>query len=137
MVAHPCIHRVFARGSTPTRDESDLAEAAAATMIQRLWRGRHNRAKDEFLTPEIRWVDIAIQAKLQVDREAAFDGKNTPLQRWRRVVFMVGRLRDQNQMLKGVTELDVGDAEVKQLETQHWLELIDGKHRYGSNRNAI
>jgi len=23
--------------------------------------------------------------------------------------------------------------EEKMLETQHWLELIDGKHRYGSN----
>lgn len=39
---------------------------------------------------------------------------------------MVGRLRDQNQMLKDVTGMDVGDVGVKQLDTQHWLELIDG-----------
>lgn len=28
-------------------------------------------------------------------------------------------------MLKDITGLDVGDVGTKQLETQHWLELID------------
>jgi hypothetical protein len=41
---------------------------------------------------------------------------------------MVGRLRDQNLMLRDATVAggDVEDAKGKQLVTQHWLELIDG-----------
>ncbi|KAF9471064.1 hypothetical protein BDN70DRAFT_820504, partial [Pholiota conissans] len=67
-----------------------------------------------------------------VNRDAAFDGRNRPLERWRRAAFFVGQLGDKNEILKN-EGINV-DAQDKVLETQHWLELIDGKHRYGSNR---
>ncbi|KAF8078714.1 hypothetical protein FPV67DRAFT_74353 [Lyophyllum atratum] len=61
---------------------------------------------------------------IKVDRAAALDGKNSPRTRWKRAAFLAGRLRDGNRMLE-----ESGyhaDAEQKHLETQHWLELIDG-----------
>ncbi|KAI0361321.1 hypothetical protein OH77DRAFT_1390395, partial [Trametes cingulata] len=67
-----------------------------------------------------------------VDQNAAESGRNTSRDRWRRGVFLAGRLQDGDDMLsKGKNTYP--DAARKHLETQHWLELIDGKHRYGSN----
>ncbi|CAA7258648.1 unnamed protein product [Cyclocybe aegerita] len=111
---------------------SEAARVAAATLIQRMWRGKnHNLAKDEYLNPESRWDDALNHAKLAVNRNGALDGRNSPRRRWIRATYFIGQLRDKNKMLKeeGV-EVDVED---KHLETQHWLELIDSKHRYGSN----
>lgn len=62
---------------------------------------------------------------LQVDRNAAEQGKNTARERWRRAIFLALRLQDGNQMLADVGVADNGAAK-KFLETQHWLELIDG-----------
>ncbi|KAF8213134.1 hypothetical protein K438DRAFT_1564531, partial [Mycena galopus ATCC 62051] len=52
--------------------------------------------------------------------------------RWRRAINFAVQLQDGNNMLEanGVPDR----APSKFLETQHWLELVDGKHRYGSNR---
>lgn len=66
MVAHLHIKHLLSKEPRTSRGEYDPARVAAATMIQRLWRGRQNRAKNEFITPDIRWTDAAIQAKLQV-----------------------------------------------------------------------
>ncbi|KAH9846831.1 hypothetical protein C2E23DRAFT_947239, partial [Lenzites betulinus] len=67
-----------------------------------------------------------------VGRDAAEKGKNTPRDRWRRATFLAARLQDGDEMLsKGKSAYP--EAARKHLETQHWLELIDGKHRYGSN----
>lgn len=93
---------------------------------------------------------------LQVDRNAALDGKNEPLERWRRAVHFVIEMLDTNPMLQ--SEGVEVEADDKHLETQHWLEMIDGwvlslhnvkdneleispsfyrKHRYGSNRELF
>ncbi|RPD81910.1 hypothetical protein L226DRAFT_450567, partial [Lentinus tigrinus ALCF2SS1-7] len=69
-----------------------------------------------------------------VDRDAAEQGKNTSRERWKRAAFLAGRLQDGNDMmLQDGESLAHTEAARKHLETQHWLELIDGKHRYGSN----
>lgn len=62
---------------------------------------------------------------VQVDRNAAEQGKNTARERWRRAIFLALRLQDGNRML---TDNGIHDEKVisKYLETQHWLELIDG-----------
>lgn len=59
------------------------------------------------------------------DREAAKEGRNTARERWRRAIFLALPLQDGNQMLAddGISN---SDAARKYLETQHWLELIDG-----------
>jgi hypothetical protein len=64
----------------------------------------------------------------QLDRTAAADGQNTSRQRWKRSAFLVGRLRDghRGQKLNKPTAVQVSKAPKKQLETQHWLELVDG-----------
>ncbi|KAJ3507286.1 hypothetical protein NLJ89_g6393 [Agrocybe chaxingu] len=119
-----------------TDASSEAARIASARLIQRMWRGKNvNLAKDEYLNPESRWGDALNHAKLAVNRNAAIDGQNSPLKRWVRATYFVGQLKDKNKMLKeeGVEV----DAEDKHLETQHWLELVDSKHRYGSNRSIM
>ncbi|KAF9462147.1 hypothetical protein BDZ94DRAFT_1166419 [Collybia nuda] len=133
-------------------DEDHAARVAAAILIQHLWRKKFNSFPDKHsLHPEIRWQEATTQAqfavrhhsvfciqfltyrtKPKVDRAAAYHGKNSPRERWKRAAFLVGRLLDADSALKtpGVHQVD---AEQKHLETQHWLELVDEKHRYGSN----
>lgn len=48
----------------------EAARVAAAVMIQRLWRGRHNLTKDRHLNAESRWDDAATGAKLAVGHPA-------------------------------------------------------------------
>ncbi|KAF8898834.1 hypothetical protein BD779DRAFT_1485747 [Infundibulicybe gibba] len=119
------------QGQTETPEQQN-ARHIAATRIQRLWRQKHNTARNQYMSTELRWNDAVTHTKLAVGRKAAMDGQNSPRNRWKRAVFLVGRLRDGNEML-GQSGVQV-EAEDKHLETQHWLELIDGKHRYGSNR---
>lgn len=115
----------------PSRDEEleRLARENAAIKVQRAWRAKK---RNQYLKPSFLWRDLATHAQFKVDRDAADQGKNTPRDRWRRAAFLVGRLEDGNEMLTRSGEL-YSEAARKHLETQHWLELIDGKHRYGSN----
>ncbi|KJA26053.1 hypothetical protein HYPSUDRAFT_199284 [Hypholoma sublateritium FD-334 SS-4] len=48
-----------------TEMDSEAARIAAAVLIQRLWRGRKNKAKDEHMTSEARWEDAANSARLE------------------------------------------------------------------------
>ncbi|KAI0033410.1 hypothetical protein K488DRAFT_47727, partial [Vararia minispora EC-137] len=60
-------------------------------------------------------------------------GRNASKARWKRASKFIGRLQDSDAMLKDAAPNAMPEADKKGLETQHWLELIDGKHRYGSN----
>lgn len=60
-----------------------------------------------------------------MDRHAAEDRRNSPKDRWKRAVSLIIRLEDGNQMLAKLG-VENSDAARKHLETQHWLELIDG-----------
>ncbi|KAI0375278.1 hypothetical protein BV20DRAFT_976557 [Pilatotrama ljubarskyi] len=106
-------------------DEEQLEEARkqnAAIRIQKAWR---KRMRKQYLGPDFLWSDLAMHARMKVDRNAAEGGRNTSRDRWRRGVFLAGRLQDGDDMLsKG--ENTYPDAARKHLETQHWLELIDG-----------
>lgn len=67
---------------------------------------------------------------------AAIRGDNSPRSRWRRAIIIAGRIKDPNDVLvrnTGGQQISAESNQSKILETQHWLELIDGKHRYGSN----
>ncbi|KAI0331998.1 hypothetical protein GY45DRAFT_1344991 [Cubamyces sp. BRFM 1775] len=94
----------------------------AAVQIQNAWR---KKMRKQYLGPEFLWSDLVIHARTKVDRDAAEEGRNTSRDRWRRSVFLAGRLQDGDEMLsKG--EKTHPEAARKHLETQHWLELIDG-----------
>lgn len=68
---------------------------------------------------------VRLLSLYQVDRDAAERGKNEPRGRWRRATFLVNRLGDGTPA-RALPGKEVPDAERKVLETQHWLELIDG-----------
>ena len=63
--------------------------------------------------------------------EAADQQKNDPKSRWKRGVFLAGRLMDGDALHDG--EAGVGEGQkgpppvhTKNLAEQHWLELVDG-----------
>ncbi|KAJ7492706.1 hypothetical protein FB451DRAFT_1389061 [Mycena latifolia] len=96
----------------------------AATRIQQFWRAKRRQQNADFLTTSVRLNDAKVHATLTAAREAAEAGHNTPQARWRRATAFAARLQDGNTML---TQNGVQDrAPSKFLETQHWLELVDG-----------
>ncbi|KAK7050871.1 hypothetical protein VNI00_004983 [Paramarasmius palmivorus] len=119
--------------------KEDARKEAAAQKIQKAWRKRHNRAHDRYLTSDVRWKDAATHAKLKVGRTAADEGKNSPRERWERAIFFAAQLRDGNAMLKDDHEMNEKEiAEVqKHLETQHWLELVDGLDHGGGKHLSL
>lgn len=58
---------VFGKDKSAEKD-GEVARIAAAILIQRLWRGRTNKAKDEHMTSEARWEDAANSARLEVSK---------------------------------------------------------------------
>lgn len=70
-----------------------------------------------------RLVELLRYKATQADAD---EGHNTGKDHWRRAAFRFSQLQDGNQMLAGATNVRDDDAARKQLETQHWLELIDG-----------
>ncbi|KAJ8520108.1 hypothetical protein ONZ45_g3000 [Pleurotus djamor] len=114
-------------------NDTDDAQNKAASTIQRTWRKR-NDATSKYMTTELRWTDAIEDAKLKTSRDAAERGLDTPRARWKHAVLLARKLQDgnDNPNLPG-DDHDDHDAQRKHLETQHWLELVDGKHRYGSN----
>ncbi|KAH8835754.1 hypothetical protein DL96DRAFT_1575467 [Flagelloscypha sp. PMI_526] len=51
----------------------------------------------------------------------------------RRAAFFASRLRKGDAMWRAGEEGEKDPKALKTLETQHYLELVDAKHRYGSN----
>lgn len=100
-----------------------------------------------------RWQDAAIHARgkvgdvlalrsssvlnlYQIGQKAALEGQNDVRSRWKRAVFLANRLANGRGVVTSAPKYDVNDPAAqtaKILETQHWLEMIDPKHRYGSN----
>lgn len=67
---------------------------------------------------------------IKVGNNAAEDvDKNDPKSRWRRGVFLAGRLRDGNAIFSNEDDTKSGVKHqpefTKELTTQHWLELVD------------
>lgn len=113
--------RELVDGHNQNNAEAQQREVAAI-CIQRAWR-KHSRA--HYINSDARWHEAALHARLQVARDAAEgEVKNNSRERWRRVVFLATRLRDDNRAFSDSNEEQI-DASRKHLETQHWLELID------------
>lgn len=54
--------------SQHTDDMDYAARAAAASLIQRLWRKKNNKALNGYLNPDMRWEDATTLAKFSVCR---------------------------------------------------------------------
>ncbi|KAG8699931.1 hypothetical protein FRC08_005027 [Ceratobasidium sp. 394] len=103
----------------------------AARTLQKHWRQR------QAWSPNDRWQDAVTQAHAAINLQSAERGQNDPKSRMKRAVFLAGRLRDGEALRSDEEGLPQASTEnSKILETQHWLELTDGKHRYGSNRES-
>ncbi|KAL5518972.1 hypothetical protein ACEPAH_655 [Sanghuangporus vaninii] len=111
--------------------EDTVARENAALKIQRAWRSRQQKSGS--LDTDERWQDAALHAKMQSMRNDAREGRNDPTERWKRATFLASRLQADSTGSKNGTAEDSLKLDEKILETQHWLELMDSKHRYGSN----
>ncbi|KAL5534268.1 hypothetical protein ACEPAG_730 [Sanghuangporus baumii] len=112
--------------------EDTIASENAALKIQTAWRSRNQKLGS--LDTDERWQDAALHTKMQSMRNNAEEGRNDPAERWKRAVFLVSRLQANSARSKNDTAEDsLKTEDEKILETQHWLELTDSKHRYGSN----
>ncbi|THH18927.1 hypothetical protein EW146_g2142 [Bondarzewia mesenterica] len=115
-----------------SKDKEDLAQREAAERSQRIWRDRNhaegcgNDVKSKFLTPDTRWNDALLSVEMNTSNAAAEEGSNLSRARWRRAGVMTKRLQDGDKMLQD-EGIDIPEAMRKQLETQHWLELVDGQ----------
>jgi len=124
-------------------ENSGLAEASAR-RVQDAWRRhvsrRHegnnrsgaNMAEQSSLNAKDRWEDALLHAETRRGIRAAGQGNNDVQSRWKRAVHFAARLQLQTRQSEE-DRSSLPDMETKALETQHWLEMIDGKHRYGSN----
>lgn len=61
----------------------------------------------------------------QIHRTNADAGKNSVRERWNRAAFFASKLRDGNEVMNTTADDPDSLPVQKQLETQHWLELID------------
>ncbi|KDN51462.1 hypothetical protein RSAG8_00007, partial [Rhizoctonia solani AG-8 WAC10335] len=115
--------------------EHSERELQAAQVLLKHWRARQKRRKPSLLeSADGRWQDALVQAQAETNLQSAERGENDPKSRLRRAVFLAGRLQDGEALPPDQeAEGQLSDKNSKMLETQHWLELIDGKHRYGSN----
>ncbi|CAE7213769.1 unnamed protein product [Rhizoctonia solani] len=115
--------------------EQNERQVQAAGVLLKHWKARQERREPSLLEPaDGRWQDALVQAQAKTNLQSAERGENDPKSRLRRAVFLAGRLQD-GEALPSDQEAQgpLSDENSKMLETQHWLELIDGKHRYGSN----
>ncbi|KDQ20667.1 hypothetical protein BOTBODRAFT_124408, partial [Botryobasidium botryosum FD-172 SS1] len=123
-----------------TSEPAGSEREAAARVLQKHWRIRQARVRCSptmKFDADARWRDAVLQARAETARNAAHNGKNDPMSRWRRAVFMAGRLEDGLSVAPSTHDtvddsVDVAKDSLKKtlmprktLEAQHWLELID------------
>ncbi|GJJ09442.1 hypothetical protein Clacol_003664 [Clathrus columnatus] len=105
------------------------AQTQAAIKMQRLWRARRAR----YLDTDARWQDAMERVKLQIGADSANKENNASRSRWRRATMVATHIQDGHGIRNAKRQIPVKSTQSKTLETQHWLELVDEKHRYGSN----
>ncbi|KAJ1310237.1 hypothetical protein OPQ81_006979 [Rhizoctonia solani] len=115
--------------------ERSERERQAGEVLLKYWKTRQSRRKPNLMeSADGRWQDAVIQAQATTNLQSAERGENDPKSRLRRAVFLAGRLQEGEALPSDQeAEVQLPEQSSKMLETQHWLELIDGKHRYGSN----
>ncbi|GAA97875.1 hypothetical protein E5Q_04555 [Mixia osmundae IAM 14324] len=105
-----------------------------------------DKPKGHSVSSNARWNDGLNHVSMKnANKDAADGSKNDAATRWKRGGLYAGRIMDgstgagSDEDEGGDTpskDRQKGDKEAmvtKQLEKQHWLELVDEKHRYGSN----
>ncbi|GAA6043737.1 hypothetical protein JCM8097_000501 [Rhodosporidiobolus ruineniae] len=129
----------------------------AAKLIQGRYRS-HVQQREESgmnLSSSQRWSDGMKKRRLSAAGREQKDGKNDPASRWQRAQVYTGQITDgqapaaaqqKEGELSAEEEMDAlartdkerkkinkERVEAKQMEAQYWLEMVDKKHRYGSN----
>ncbi|GAA6021871.1 hypothetical protein JCM10207_004525 [Rhodosporidiobolus poonsookiae] len=141
-----------AEGAEGTDDEM-----AAAMSIQKGYRAHVQRREGEGrnLSSSQRWTDGMRQRRLSAAGRDQRDGKNDATSRWRRAEVYTSKISEGKsaaaaQGAEGEMSADEeadrlgrNDREkekirqertaAKLMEGQYWLEMVDKKHRYGSN----
>ncbi|WWC87802.1 uncharacterized protein L201_002694 [Kwoniella dendrophila CBS 6074] len=103
----------YAKGQLDNKNDVKSRWHRAVQAASRLERGQGVYSAPTYLTEEIPGNQLS--EKTRKSRRATF---------WGTLSMGIGKDRNENETLP---------FHSKALEQQHWLEMIDGKHRYGSN----
>ncbi|KAJ6030895.1 uncharacterized protein N7446_000038 [Penicillium canescens] len=135
---------------TPSPEGRDVIERAART-VQRVYRGYRTRRelRGFGLSASARWAEAVREAQWhQLHRPAnlqvapADDGFNQARRNWQRAVSVARRAGGDDDRVSGSpstgsksTYIDVvsSGAEAKVMDLKYFLEIVDLKHRHGSN----
>ncbi|GAA5989117.1 hypothetical protein JCM11641_007602 [Rhodosporidiobolus odoratus] len=145
------------QGATGQDGAAAKGEEAAATSIQKGYRAHVERREGEGrnLTTSQRWKDGMRQRKLSAAGREQKEGKNDATSRWRRAEVYTSKIsegksaaaqqgqegepsaEEEMQRLgrtdKERRKIKEERGEAKNMEAQYWLEMVDKKHRYGTN----
>ncbi|KAM0749636.1 hypothetical protein T439DRAFT_35723 [Meredithblackwellia eburnea MCA 4105] len=138
--------------------EQDQREDSAARLVQGGYRAHSNRRskKGMNLTNSDRWSDGLRLKKIKDAGNEQDTGKNDSNSRWKRGGLYAQKISEGSKSPKGgdegtpeMTEEEEMNAlgknekerqkikeerqASKQMEAQYWLEIVDKKHRYGTN----
>ncbi|GAA6059636.1 hypothetical protein JCM10212_004139 [Sporobolomyces blumeae] len=147
-----------AQGQDAARQEEgdDRDRQKAVQLMQAQYRAHVTRrtAKGHNLSSSKRFEDGLLQRKLDKASKEQYDGKNDSASRWQRSAVYASKLgqgnstKDQELLNEPSEEEEMNQLgrnekernkiqqerkESKAMESQYWLEMVDHKHRYGSN----
>ncbi|KAL1651264.1 hypothetical protein SLS58_000603 [Diplodia intermedia] len=146
--------------ATKSQDQRDEEEAVAAALIQRNYRGYKQRRElaGMGLDPSTRWVEAIKEGDRDKLSPAARSraASDAAKENWRRIGEVARRAggddverdhsdtdeaqlspeeRERRRALKAEAKRE-RDKTAKVMDLQYWLEMVDQKHRYGSNLRA-
>ncbi|KAI5479757.1 hypothetical protein MNV49_003020 [Pseudohyphozyma bogoriensis] len=148
------LERLNERDDSPSGDQQDCEQDAAAKLVQSSYRTHRSRREQRGmnLSSSQRWNDGLLHDKISKAGKDQDGGKNDSASRWKRTGLYTAQVAgahdkdpDDGQMTEE-EEMDLhatNDKErekikkerkaSKAMEAQYWLEIVDSKHRYGTN----
>ncbi|CED85032.1 IQ motif, EF-hand binding site [Phaffia rhodozyma] len=131
-------------GSDGDDDLSDDEKSKAARVLQKNYRG--HQARSQAVSSKARWDQLLSDSQAVHDEKGAQDGQNDAGSRWHRALHASSKITnghgtEANDEGSGGQDEEVGEEKKaktlpikdKNLEESYWLEMVDGRHRYGAN----
>lgn len=121
--------------SNDTQQTNNEEQDKAARVLQSHFRQYHNEREERGMkiSSSARWNEVyKAQRRKSIHEQAGREAVNDPSSRWRRGGFFAARLVEP-QSGPGNDQSLSSAKHTKTMDIRYWLEMVDTKHRYGSN----